>query len=237
MNNKIEIPSTLSHMTLREYIDIINIVRNNDDNLINDLVVSYYLGLEVNDLKDISIETYQLIIDNINNCLLEASSPKRGELKEIIEIDGVKFGFIPSLKKDKMTTGEYSDLDKYCTDINKLSNTMAILYRPITKIKKIGIFRNKIYQYEIERYESSFKYNEKMLNIPASIAVDSLFFFSNLGKELLIHFQAYLAKLKKMMMKIKSVRRKETLVNISDGITKLNLLLEEISPNSIKSLK
>ena len=60
-------------------------------------------------------------------------------LKRIIEIEGVEYGFHPDL--DSITLGEYADIETFIKNgiENHLPELMAILYRPI-KEKKNDIY-------------------------------------------------------------------------------------------------
>ena len=90
-------------------------------------------------------------------------------------LNGVEYGFIPNL--DKMSVGEYIDLDEYLKDgINSAHRVMSILYRPITK--KFGSM------YRIEDYEGTSKYSDIMLKSSYDIYLSSLVFFYHLGMSL-----------------------------------------------------
>lgn len=69
------------------------------------------------------------------------------ELKHIIEIDNVKYGFHPKLRN--ISLGEFVDIEHCIKDgINKnLHTLLSVLYRPVTHIKND--------KYRIEDYEPS----------------------------------------------------------------------------------
>ena len=87
----------------------------------------------------------------------------------------VEFGFMPNM--DKMSLGEYVDLEKYISDWNTMHRALAVMYRPIVAGK--GEF------YEIEKYKGSDKYADIMKDSPVTVALGSMVFFYNLGRELL----------------------------------------------------
>ena len=105
--------------------------------------------------------------------LLKAFS-ERPPLKQRFFIGKQEFGFIPSL--EEITVGELNDIDTYISDWTKMHNAMAVLYRPIT-----ATFGNR---YEIEKYEGSDKYAEKMKGISLDIAIGAMLFFWTLGNDL-----------------------------------------------------
>ena len=85
---------------------------------------------------------------------------------------------------DKMSFGEYIDLDKYIGDWKEMHRAMAVLYRPITtEIKE---------QYNVVDYEGTDEYAELMKLMPLDAVLSAQVFFWNLGKELLAALPTYL---------------------------------------------
>ena len=98
-------------------------------------------------------------------------------LKKIIEIEGIEYGFHPDL--DSITLGEYADIETFIKNgIEKhLPELMAVLYRPI-KEKKNDI-------YIIDAYDGDIRLRtEEMKKMSAEQVQSALVFFYNLGKEL-----------------------------------------------------
>ena len=98
-------------------------------------------------------------------------------LKKIIEIEGIEYGFHPDL--DSITLGEYADIETFIKNgvENHLAELMAVLYRPI-KEKKNDI-------YIIDAYDGNIRLRaEEMKKMSAEQVQAALFFFYNLGKEL-----------------------------------------------------
>jgi hypothetical protein len=121
------------------------------------------------------LELYHIAI--IMRNLSEMQKEENSSLNEIIEVNGIEYGFHPDL--DSLTLGEYADLDTYIKDIdNKMPEIMAILFRPI--VAKEGNL------YQIEAYDGKIKLRaEVMRNIPAEKVQDALVFFYNFGAILL----------------------------------------------------
>jgi hypothetical protein len=90
--------------------------------------------------------------------------------------DGVtaEFGFIPNL--DKMSFGEYIDLESYITDWDNMHKAMAVMYRPIVAGKK--------HLYEIEPYQGTERWADVMKDAPVNVALGAIVFFYRLGSKL-----------------------------------------------------
>jgi hypothetical protein len=122
----------------------------------------------------------KLEVYHIAAILQGLSSMQKNEetcLREIIEIEGVEYGFHPDL--EQMTLGEFVDLETYIQDIqNSMPQIMAILFRPVVE--------KKDNYYNIEAYDGNIKKRaEIMKKIPAEKVQDSLVFFYNFGSILL----------------------------------------------------
>ena len=95
-----------------------------------------------------------------------------------------KYRFVPDI--NAMTFGEWLDLDANCNEFPKhLTKLLAILFRPC---------KNEfINRYEVDDYDSNIhlKNAEYFNDMPLMIANGAMVFFSNIEKELLIHFQEY----------------------------------------------
>jgi hypothetical protein len=95
-----------------------------------------------------------------------------------------EFGFIPNL--NKITTGEWIDLENYQGKPEFFHKIMAILYRPITnKYKDI---------YEIEPYLGTEEFENLMLEVDVNIFKSVMVFFYHIEKELLIDSGIYIMK-------------------------------------------
>ena len=117
-------------------------------------------------VKELSIGDVSAIMDRVGLLQHQANS----SLKRIIEIEGVEYGFHPSL--DRITLGEFADLETFLKmGIQKhLPEVMAILYRPIVE-KKINI-------YTIEKYDGNIEIRtEVMKRMKAEEVQAALVFF------------------------------------------------------------
>lgn len=193
--NEINIPGSIYDMPLKDYMAIMKIILDNKDNEdhMNNKIVQYYTGLRTKDIQKMPAYEYAKILTTILKVMSE-----KPDFQQVIKINGESFGFIPNFEKD-LTTGEYIDLDNYMSDLQEWHRAMAILYRPITDVKKLGWFRKRFFYNvknytEIEEYEGTEKYAELMLEQPAAIMVGANAFFLRLRKKLLIHTLQFLQK-------------------------------------------
>ena len=109
-------------------------------------------------------------------------------LKKVFEIDGVEYGMHPDLSE--LTLGEYADIESFIkAGLEKnMPEIMAVLFRPITERDGDA--------YTIEAYNGNLTMRaEKMNKMSAEQVQAALFFFSNLGKELLKILPLYLMEL------------------------------------------
>jgi len=125
----------------------------------------------------------------------------------------VEFGFIPSL--DKMTYGEWEDLENYIFDQKNLHRAMAVLFRPL--VYQIGG------KYRIHSYEGSDFYSDVMKDMPADIALGARVFFYRLMKKLGSYTMDYTLKQYQQMVVEGKVSEKDSEKNGKDIKRYLNL--------------
>tara|TARA_R110002153_G_scaffold15420_1_gene55044 strand:+ start:183 stop:782 length:600 start_codon:yes stop_codon:yes gene_type:complete len=139
-------------------------------------------------VKELALSDVAAIMSKIG----ELQAKQDTELKRIIEVNGVEYGFHPDL--DSITLGEYADIETFIKngiDAN-LPELMAILYRPI-KEKKNDI-------YIIDAYDGDITMRtEEMKLMSAEQVQASLFFFYNFAKELSMIMPSYLMDKQKEM--------------------------------------
>jgi hypothetical protein len=228
MSDKYKIPSNLKELTVRDYIKVIDILKQEgvDQNVINDNMVKYFCNINSTELFQMDILEYDNVIATLNKTLSE--EPK---FEAVFKHNDITFGFITKL--EKMSVGEYADCDKYMSNPNNFHRLMSVLYRPINKIQKNGWFRKKKeILYGIENYQGSSKYCEMMLDVPAYYCIGALIFFWNLSRDLSITSTNYIQKQLEME---KCPKKKEILTVIMDGINLSTQALEETILNFKKS--
>ena len=124
-------------------------------------------------IKELALKDVAVLMSKI----AELQQKQDTNLKKIIEIEGVEYGFHPDL--DSITLGEYADLETFIKGgIEKnLPELMAVLYRPV-KLKKNDI-------YIIDAYDGDIRLRtEEMKKMSAQQVQSALVFFYTLGKEL-----------------------------------------------------
>lgn len=221
----VNIPSSLSQMTLKDYQAISKIIADGGDNemLIRNQIVQYYTGCAFKDIdKVVTAQEFNTIIDNVSNCLRE-----QPELKPVFVHEGVHYGFIPTL--EKITTGEYIDLDTYITDSQMWHKSMAVLYRPVIEVEKKG-WLSKRFGYDIEPYEGSSKYSEQMLTMPADVALGATLFFWTLSIDLL---KASLTSIDKMLEKRTKKVSPQQRSNLETTKAGIKASMQQLTENSL----
>jgi hypothetical protein len=175
MNIEINVPSSLSEITLGQYQKFLKIAENNQEgNFLDAKMIEIFCGIPLSDSYKLKMSSVTAILDILNEML--SQTPKHVER---FKMNGIEYGFIPDL--DEMSLGEYIDLDNNASKWEQMHVAMNVLYRPI-KTSKVG-------KYNIEEYDV--KFPEVMKDMPLDAAIGSLFFFYNLGMELANHTIAY----------------------------------------------
>ena len=124
-------------------------------------------------VKELALSDVAVIMSRI----AELQQKQDTNLKRIIEIDGIEYGFMPDL--DSISLGQYADLETFIKNgIEKnLPEIMAVLYAPI-KEKKNDI-------YIVDAYDGNIRLRtEEMKKMSAEQVQSALVFFYTLGKEL-----------------------------------------------------
>jgi len=216
-----EMPTKMSQISFAKYLDMVNIVDINKDNLqmASDLLVSYWLGITIVELNGIKREDYESIITIIKAILDEEIQEK---VIPVFTHDKTTYGFVTSL--EGLSYGEYIDLDKYSSTREDWHRALAILYRPVTEVKSRGLFKKTYDRYEIEEYQGTFKYADIMKEIPANIGMTAMLFFYHIANDLLKYS---VISLSKQMVENMEPKMKQTLELATDGILACIQLLEE----------
>ncbi len=102
--------------------------------------------------------------------------------KEMIELNGVEYGFVPDW--DEISAGEWLDMETYTADFWKTPHkAMSILYRPLER--KWGD------RYSIKPYTAK-EDADVFLDMPAPLVAGALLFFWSTEKKLLNALQSSL---------------------------------------------
>lgn len=183
MKFTLTVPSSQDEITLEQNQKFVSLTKGKDRvkdaKIINDCAIHCFCSLPLEAIRHLKVKDRSFAIGQLNKVLNESHNNKR-----IVSVGGVEYGFIPNL--DKMSYGEYEDLQDYLSDIADWNKAMAVFYRKVT------VKRGELYQ--IEDYEGSAKYSEQMKKIPMSVVTGVDVFFYNLKNDLLETFQYYLKK-------------------------------------------
>lgn len=184
MKVTINIPESLSEITLAQYQKWLKICENNeDDNFLKQKMIEIFCNIPLKTVLQIKATDIDSITDTINN--LFKNEPK---FIDRFKYNDVEFGFIPKL--DDISFGEYVDLDNYLSEWPSMDKAMSILYRPVVFTKKD--------KYLIEDYEGADVYDMKGIGL--DVVFSALVFFWNLRKELLNHILNFLATQKEVVL-------------------------------------
>lgn len=174
---KISIPKDLSGITLDQYQRYLAVAKNvegENNEFLNLKALEIFCGLTLKDSYNLPVSMFESVLERLTNVFEEKNDLVRRFKMTGSDNVTVEFGMIPNL--DKISFGEYVDLEKYISDWSTMHKAMAVLYRPI-------ISGNDQF-YGIEPYEGSEKWAETMRDSPVPVALGALVFFYRLGIKL-----------------------------------------------------
>ena len=220
---ELSVPSNLESIELWQYQKYMGVVETNKDQeateFLNLKLVEIFCGVSLKDVSSINVKDFNKITDIIGNAFAEETP-----LIRHFELDGIEFGFVPNL--DKISIGEYIDIESNLSGFKNMHKAMAVLYRPVTKKHKE--------KYQVEEYVGHDEYAEAMKYMPLNAALGAMVFFYRLEKDLLNTTLKCLEEEKDNKQIIQALHRFQ--VN-GDGISQFTDLLEEKLSTSIKRLK
>jgi hypothetical protein len=175
MKLEINVPTSLSEITLGQYQKYLKIAENNTDgNFLDAKMIEIFCGIPLSESYKIKMSSVKAIIDILDDLL--STNPNHVER---FKMNDVEYGFVPDL--DELTLGEYVDLDNNISNWDNIHIAMNVLYRPI---KDSQGRRYSIIDYDVDNAN-------KMKDMPLDAAIGSVFFFYNLGVELSKHTILY----------------------------------------------
>ena len=214
MKLQITIPTSLSEITLEQYQKFLSIAKDNPDGeFLQHKMVEIFCGIDLKNAAKISFKDVNEITTNLSNLFNQ-----KYDLKRTFKLGNTEFGFITNL--DEITLGEYTDLDKYISNWDKMHNAMAVLYRPITKKLKD--------KYQIEEYNGSYTYCDAMKYMPLDVALGAVVFFYTLGNELLKSTIHYLESNKEFQNIVNNHNLEVNGVGIHHSMLLLREMLEDL---------
>jgi hypothetical protein len=165
---KINIPSSLNEITLRQYKQFLDIQKENkDDRFLNAKMIQVFCKVNLEQVMLLKLSDSESIVEIISNMF-----EQKPALVKKFKLGKTEYGFHPEL--DAMTLGEYIDLDTFISDWDNMEKAMNVLYRPVlVSVKE---------RYSIEDYNIDTA--SDMLDMPMDAVMSAVFFLWNLGIEL-----------------------------------------------------
>lgn len=213
MKRSITIPQTLNDITLKQWMEYVELDNPNDERL-----VSLFCNVKGQELLEVPNKVYAKAIEGLGN-VIESS---KGEhiLRLRFKLGGVEYGMIPNL--DEISYGENKDLVAMIGDWKNMHKAMSVLFRPIVKSQG-GM-------YEIEPYKD-IKSSEILIHMPMDIVFGAQLFFYSLTKELLRCIPSYLLKV--MDKEMTTIQQEELSKKLGEDmrkrITSLKETLEDLT--------
>ena len=219
---ELQVPTTLSDIKLWQYQKYMKIIEQNktenaeDEEKINDFLnmklVEIFCNVSLRDVSTIPLKYFNEILEVLNKAFEE--KPKLVQRFKLLDVD---MGFIPKL--DDITLGEYVDIETNISDWQKMHKAMAVLYRPVN-------FKAKD-KYTVAPYKVNEEIQELMKEMPLDVAISSMVFFYDLGKDLLGAIPKYLEqRLKKEDMQQLETHLQKSGVGINQFMHSLKVMSE-----------
>ena len=226
---EVSIPQDLSAIKLHQYQKYLSVAKGVDEEdknneFLNLKALEIFCGLSLKDSYNLPVNAFESVLKQLSVCFEEKTDLV--QRFKMTGSDGVtaEFGFIPNL--DKMTFGEYIDLESYITDWDNMHKAMAIMYRPIIGGKK--------HLYEIEPYSGTERWEDVMKDAPVNVAMGAVVFFYRLGSKLSKYTMNSLLEEEE---KKGNIALKQALEENGVGISQYMDLLEGMSSSLIQSPK
>jgi hypothetical protein len=218
---ELSVPDALSDITLGQYQKYLKILDQNKDDenaaeFINLKTIEIFCNVDFKDVLKIPLGEAEKVLTIINKAFDE-----KPDIIRHFKLLNVDMGFIPSL--ERISLGEYIDVENNIVDWQTMHKAMAVLYRPVN-------FRSKE-KYTVAPYEPSDEVSELMKEMPLDVAMSSMVFFYDLGMELLKAIPTFIQK---NLTEEQTYLLKQTLAQSGVGINQFTHLLEGMSLNSMK---
>jgi len=215
---------TTADITIEQYSKYSMIAEDSDKEFVGHKAISIFLGIELKDVLQIPQSQAEELLKDINDML--ESSPS---MEYTFNHKGTKYGFIPDL--EKLTLGEYVDLEDYIKDPKDWNKAAAVMFRPVSD--SLGKL------YNIEPYIGDKRSQEDAKDFPASHFINATVFFYNLSNQLLANSAFYLAKLigSKEMKNLKTTVSADSSQSAGGGSMPSIRSVKEMQRNLKKLLK
>lgn len=207
---KVSIPTSLNAITVEQYQKYHALTEGqNDEDFLIFKTIEIFCDIDIKTVSKFPMKDAKDIYETIQDVLMQDAhfTPK-------FELDGVKYGFLPSL--EDLTLGEYIDLEAGLKDTKDLHKAAAVMFRPIkNEFKDL---------YNIEPYEQGTKAWDIMKKAPIDAISGAVVFFYRLGNVLLMDSLRSLNNEKEETREaIKTILRKVNSQLNGDGLTQSSL--------------
>jgi len=174
----INIPTSLRGIKLSQWQRFMKVYQankeNSDGKFLNLKMLEIFCGVDLKLAHKLPLNTFDDVLEHISMLLAsDVSRINTFKLKGVDDVE-VEFGLIPNL--DKMSYGEFEDLENYIYSDDTLHRAMAVLYRPIAYKKKD--------RYLIHEYRGTDEMAEVMKDTPLDVALGARVFFWTLARKL-----------------------------------------------------
>ena len=218
---ELSVPDALSDITLGQYQKYLKILDQNKDDenaaeFINLKTIEIFCNVDFKDVLKIPLGEAEKVLTIINKAFEE-----KPDIIRHFKLLNVDMGFIPNL--ERISLGEYIDVENNIVDWQTMHKAMAVLYRPVN-------FKSKE-KYTIAPYEPSDEVSELMKEMPLDVAMSSMVFFFFFWMELLKAIPTFIQK---NLTEEQTYLLKQTLAQSGVGINQFTHLLEGMSLNSMR---
>ena len=218
---ELSVPDALSDITLGQYQKYLKILDQNKDDenaaeFINLKTIEIFCNVDFKDVLRIPLGEAEKVLTIINKAFEE-----KPDIIRHFKLLNVDMGFIPNL--ERISLGEYIDVENNIVDWQTMHKAMAVLYRPVN-------FKSRE-KYTVAPYEPSDEVSELMREMPLDVAMSSMVFFYDLGMELLKAIPTFIQK---NLTEEQTYLLKQTLAQSGVGINQFTHLLEGMSLNSMR---
>ena len=163
--------------TLPEYDDKIDLMVN---------VLSILLDKDPSDIENMLVTD---LLEEYNRWEFLKEQPKE-ELIPIIKNNGKRYGIIDL---DKMTLGQYGDIEEYLSDGNIFDNihkVLSVIYLPVKKYNRLT------HKYEVEEYSPSTEREDMFKELTMDILYPTILFFCHIVSHYIVDLQHSLVEKK-----------------------------------------
>lgn len=232
MTIELELPKDINSIKLQDWMKFSKLAEANEDaenDFLDIKLLEIFAGLKYKDIQGLPVGTFDDALRYLS-VVFQSKTPLTRRFF-MTGSDGAvrEFGFIPNL--DKMTMGEYIDLNNYFESSQDIHKAMAVLFRPIHEsYEDKGTYR-------IDSYKSAELYCDIMKEMPLGIALGAKVFFYRLGIKLSKAILNSTPELKEQVEDKLSEEEKSNLTKNIHGIKSFMLLQEEMLLKSQTPLK